>query len=85
MTGDEIRAAREKCADCGGQLQEIRVRQNGPYNVLMPLTYLSNEPKKHKWLGEIQATEGEGTLLAFACSSCARVAFYAAAKDEKTQ
>ncbi len=24
MTDDEIRAAREKCADCGGRLQEMK-------------------------------------------------------------
>jgi hypothetical protein len=79
MTGDEIRAQREKCADCGGQLQEIKVYCTSEADEQIPLPYVSSAAKKN-WIGRFKA---EGSLLTFACSSCARVCFYAAVNDKK--
>ncbi|MES2459369.1 MAG: hypothetical protein V4671_02210 [Armatimonadota bacterium] len=76
MTADEIRSQREKCADCGGQLQEVNVLQNGHYNAQMPIMHHSMEPKVSRWTPTHYPAEG--VLLAFKCSACARVAFYAA-------
>lgn len=76
MTGDEIRAQREKCADCGGQLQEIKVLQNGHGNAQLPIMHHSLQPKVSRWTQTHYPAEG--ALLAFKCRSCARVAFYAA-------
>jgi hypothetical protein len=83
MTEDEIRARREKCFECGGQLQEIKVLQNGHMNVQMPIKHHSMEPKATLRLGPDYPYPAEGILLAFKCSSCARVAFYAADDDKK--
>ncbi|MES2461220.1 MAG: hypothetical protein V4671_11620 [Armatimonadota bacterium] len=79
MTGDEIRLQREKCTDCGGHLEEIKVFQEGEGSGLLPLPYASNEAK----LTRNNYYPATGILLAFACTSCARVAFYAAANDKK--
>jgi hypothetical protein len=64
-----------------GQLQEIKVLQNGHYNMQMPIMHHSMEPKVSRWSPTVYPVEG--VLLAFKCSSCARVAFYAA-DDEVT-
>jgi hypothetical protein len=75
MTVDEIRSQREKCADCGGRLEEIYVFQTDE----SPLHYVSRDVTAN-WLGQYKP---KGSLLAFECVSCARVAFYAAAIDKK--
>ena len=82
MTQDEIRSQREKCADCGGALQEIKVRHFGASNVAVPLFYYTQEVKENSFFGFNLNTSG--TLLAFMCSSCARIYFYGAAKDAKS-
>ena len=79
MTRDEIRAAREKCADCGGQLQEITVYCTGTSDQQIPLPFVSRAAKKN-WLG---LWSQEGTVLAFMCSSCARIALYGATNEGK--
>ena len=82
MTGDEIRAHRERCADCSGPLREIRVLQNSFGNVgkgQVPLVFASSESEANKWTSDYPL---EGVILAFACTSCARVVFCAATEHE---
>ncbi len=76
MTEEEIRAQREQCADCGGALEEINVGQFGYGGVFSPQHIVSNEPKKSIWIGDHYVAVGK--ILAFMCSSCARVYFYGA-------
>ena len=79
MTEDEIRAAREKCADCSGQMQEITVycTDLNEQEVLLPF---AGRAAKKNWLGRWPR---EGVLMAFMCNSCARVAFYGATNEGK--
>lgn len=79
MTEDEIRSQREKCADCGGQLQEIQVVESVHGVGASPLRFGTREAKKSFWTGTFP---GAGTVMAFMCSSCARIAFYGATKEE---
>lgn len=79
MTEDEIRSQREKCTDCGGQLQEIQVVESTRNAGAVPLRFGTREAKTSFWSGAFPA---EGTVMAFMCSSCARIAFYGATKEE---
>jgi hypothetical protein len=76
MDDQEIRAQREKCSDCGGQLQEIKVIDKAHYSVHSGLEYTSSEAKRNAWSGSFPI---EGKVLAFLCSKCGRIALYGAA------
>jgi hypothetical protein len=78
MNEDEIRSQREKCADCGGQLHEIKVFEQGHGTGDIPLRFGGKDSKRSMWTGTIPT---EGTLMAFMCSACARVSFYGATKS----
>ena len=80
MTADEIRAQREKCADCGGALQEVKVFDRGDNNLPLPLYYHSNEQQYKFWGGKYYPVQG--TILTFMCTRCARIYFYGAAKED---
>ena len=75
MEEPEIKAQREKCPDCGGQLQEIRLIDKAHSGVHTSLEYASPEAKKSRWSGMFPV---QGKVLAFLCSRCGRIALYGA-------
>jgi ribosomal protein S27AE len=75
MDDQEIRAQRETCSDCGGQLQEIRLIDRAHNNVHATMQYASLEAKMSRWSGTFPI---EGQVLAFLCSRCGRIALYGA-------
>ncbi len=78
MNQEEIKAQREKCSDCGGQLQEIKLIDRAHNNVHAPMQYASPEAKLSMWSGTFPL---QGQVLAFLCSRCGRIALYGASVD----
>jgi uncharacterized OB-fold protein len=80
MDEQQIRAQREKCFECGGQLQEVKLIDRGDANVHTGTVYAAVEAKRNKWTGEFPV---EGRVLSFLCSHCGRIALYGAALAPK--
>jgi uncharacterized OB-fold protein len=80
MNEQEIRARREKCSDCGGQQQEIRLIDRADYNQHTEPVYASTEAK-HSFWGNCFPVEGK--VLAFLCQDCGRIAHYGAVAEPK--
>jgi hypothetical protein len=79
MDENEIRKHPKTCVDCGGLLEEIKVLQ-GTGRVSLPFVFASKDAKMGSLSGKYPV---RGFLMAFACSSCARVVFYAATYNEE--
>jgi hypothetical protein len=76
MTEDEIRAQREKCFECGGQLQEIKLIDKADHGAHTNVVYVAPDAKLNKWTGTYPV---EGRVLSFLCSRCGRIALHGAA------
>jgi hypothetical protein len=81
MDEEQIRAQREKCFECGGQLQEVKLIDRADGNAHTTTVYAAQEAKRSKWTGEFPV---EGRVLSFLCSGCGRIALYGAAVTTKT-
>jgi hypothetical protein len=80
MDEQQIRAEREKCFECGGQLQEVKLIDRAGNSAHAGTVYAAQESKRNKWTGEYPI---EGRVLSFLCSHCGRIALYGAAISAK--
>ena len=68
------RPARRKCADCGGELAEIRLVDRSDNDRHADLSYAAANAKRGFWLGQYPIS---GTVKGFLCAGCGRVFLYA--------